>query len=163
MFTISKIDLDEIKAAKDVLSLTWKNTYGKYFSAKAIKKITSRWHAEKLLLKQAKDSDVYFAAAKDKKDVIVGIITVRKVDADTLFMHRIYVNPKFQGMGVGSQLLDSSLKYFSEARKLKLECEKKNNKACAFYLKKGFKIIGEKDDEVEGVRLKTVVFEKELR
>ncbi|MBI4226469.1 GNAT family N-acetyltransferase [Candidatus Roizmanbacteria bacterium] len=163
MFTISQIEPDEIKAAKDVLSLTWRDTYEKYFSEEASEKITKKWHNPKFLTSLLKSSNVYFAKALDKKDNIIGVIIVRKNEGNALFLYSLYVHPHYQGKGIGSQLLNSALDHFSAGKKLRVECQKQNTKACGFYLKQGFKIVGEKDEEVEGVKMKTVVFEKKLK
>lgn len=163
MIAIQKVKSEEILKVKELLSLTWKDTYGKYYSDEAVEKITSKWHDPKLLKTQLKDPDIYFAKALDEKKNIVGIITLSNVNGETLFLHRLYVHPSSQGRGVGSQLLQSGLNYFSKAKKLKVECEKQNDKACAFYLKKGFKIVEEKNGQLEGVKIKTVIFEKNLQ
>ncbi|MBI2051711.1 GNAT family N-acetyltransferase [Candidatus Roizmanbacteria bacterium] len=162
MITVERVKLGEIPQVKKVLSRTWKDTYGSFYSDEAIRKITSSWHSPKVLTAQAKDPKFYFAVAKDKKRNIVGLITVRKLSKDAAFMGRLYVDPSYQRKGIGMHLLKSALRHFSGIKTMKLECEKQNNKACAFYLKQGFKVVGEKGETVEGVTMKTVVMEKKF-
>lgn len=161
MIIIDKVKPEEILKVKDLLSLTWKDTYGKNYSQEAIEKITSSWHDPKLLTAQAANPDIYFAAAKEDGK-ITGVITVRKVDENTARLNRLYIHPGHQGKGIGSKLMSSSLEYFSGVKKLQAQCEKKNGNACAFYLKKGFKIVGERDETIEGTKVQTVEFEKKL-
>ena len=146
---------------KKLLSETWTTTYGKYYSVEQIDKITREWHHPDNLKKQALDENTYFAVAKDQEK-IVGLITLKKIDAKTAFLGRIYISHDYQGQGIGSRLLKSAANYFPSLTKLRLECEKQNNKACAFYLKQGFKITSEREELVEGIKMTSVVFEKQI-
>lgn len=162
MLNITKVKLEEIIGVKNLLSFTWRDTYGKHYSQEAIKKITSNRHDLKLLTQQANDPDIYFAVAKENGK-IVGLITVRKMGENTVMMFRLYIHPDHQGKGIGSRLMQSSYEYFPTIKTIKAECEKQNSKACSFYLKKGFKIVGEKDELMEdGLERKMVEFEKEI-
>jgi ribosomal protein S18 acetylase RimI-like enzyme len=158
---IDEVKPSEIGEIKKILSEVWIDTYGKLFSEKSIEKITSNWHSKKLLFSQATDKDCYFSAAKINKK-IVGLITVKKFPDNSLFLYRLYVSQKYQGMHVGSKLLESAIKYFPMAKKIKLECEQQNEKACLFYLHKGFKKIAEKEEVIEGVKMQTIEFEKAI-
>ena len=155
MITINKIKLEDVAEARELLSHTWKVTYGKHYSVEEIEKVTNEWHSSKVLKIQAQDPNTYFAVAKNNKSKIVGLITVEKINNVTGFMRRIYVHPDQQGKNIGSKLMKSALDYFSSIEKLRVECEKRNNKACAFYFKKSFKIIEEKGNDV--------IFEKKIR
>ena len=158
---IEKAKLSEINQIKELLSKTWKATYSQYYSEEVINKITDNWHSIELLSKQATDQDVYFATAKiDSK--IVGIITVKKDTSISIFINRLYIDPDYQKRGIGSQLLDSAIKYFPHTKIIKVDCEKQNTNACFFYNKKGFKAKREKRELVEGVMMKTIEYEKQV-
>ena len=132
-----------------MLSYTWVDTYKNFYSKTTIKKVTNVWHSIKNLSQQTKNPKFYFAVAKIDKGKIIGLITVRKVNDNTIFMQRLYVHPKYQRQGVGKKLMDKSVKYFS-AKKIKLEVEERNVKGISFYMKNGFKKIGKKKEKVEG-------------
>lgn len=54
------------------------------------------------------------------------------------------------------------LNHFPDINVVFLECEKQNEKACKFYLKQGFKIIKEKEENIEGTVIKTVEMKKNI-
>ncbi len=161
MINIEKVPPEEILEVKNLLSYVWKDTYGALYPPDIIEKITSIWHDPKALVQQAANPDTFFAVAKEEGK-IVGLITVRKIDENTAFMSRLYIHPRHQRKGIGAHLMNAALKRFPSIKLLRLECEKQNDKACAFYTKQGFKIVGEKEEVVEGFPVKTVEMEKNV-
>jgi len=162
MITISQVTTKDIPLVKRLLSYTWNDTYSDFYPIKVIKKITSVWHDPKKLAQQAADQNIFFAMAKNEQGELIGLITIRKTDENTMFISRLYIHPEHQRKGIGTQLMQTALNYFPKLKLLKLECEKQNNKACSFYLKHGFKIIKEKEESIEGILIKTVEMEKLL-
>jgi ribosomal protein S18 acetylase RimI-like enzyme len=159
MITIYKVQQEDISEVKQVLSHTWKDTYGSFLSDKTIEKVTTVWHDPEALKAQAMNPEIYFAVAKEEGK-IVGLITARKIDDVTIFMNRLYIHPDYQRQGIGSKLFDSSLEAFPNAKVVRLEVEEENKKGLSFYLKQGFKEVERKTDEIEGEILKSIVMEK---
>ncbi|MBI4170292.1 MAG: GNAT family N-acetyltransferase [Candidatus Aenigmarchaeota archaeon] len=162
MIKIQKVKLDEIPKAKRLLSYTWVDTYGSFFSKEAIRKITRVWHHPKTLAIQAKNPDIFFGVAKTEKGKIVGLVTVRKIKDSKIFMNRLYVHPKYQRKGIGKKLMDKAARHF-RARKIRLEVEEKNKKGLNFYLKNGFRKIRKKIEVIEGQKMITIVMEKRIK
>lgn len=162
MITIHKVKQEDIPEVKQVLSHTWKDTYGSYLSDKTIEKVTTVWHDPEALKAQALNPEVYFGVAKEDGK-IVGLITVRKIDDRTVFMHRLYVHPDYQRQGIGSQLFDTALQAFPDTKVVRLEVEEENKKGLSFYLKQGFIELERKTDEIEEEKLKSIVMEKRLK
>lgn len=63
------------------------------------------------------------------------------------FIGALFVDVKFQGMGIGSKLIDYSIEKY---KKLTLSVYKENQKSVEFYTRKGFKIIEEGLNEDSG-------------
>ncbi len=63
------------------------------------------------------------------------------------FIGALFVDVKFQGMGIGSKLIDYSIEKY---KKLTLAVYKENQKSVGFYIRKGFKIIEEGLNEDSG-------------
>lgn len=63
------------------------------------------------------------------------------------FIGALFVDVKFQGMGIGSKLIDYSVEKY---KKLTLAVYKENQKSVEFYTRKGFKIIEEELNEDSG-------------
>lgn len=63
------------------------------------------------------------------------------------FIGALFVDVKFQGMGIGSRLIDYSI---GKYKKLTLAVYKENKKSVEFYTRKGFEIIEEGLNEDSG-------------
>ena len=162
MVKIERARVEEAQEIKQVLSETWVDTYGPFLSQETIRKVTSAWHDPKLLASQIKDPGIFFGVAKDENDRILGLVTARKRDTDTVVIFRLYVHPQHQRKGIGSRLLEEAALAFSGARRIQLEIEEQNHKGLAFYLKQGFTEIGRKEERVEDEVLKVIEMEKRL-
>ncbi len=160
--TVQKVALDEIPQVKKLLSYTWSDTYGSFLSKRTIEKVTAVWHHPENLKAQAQNPDIYFATAKDETGKIVGLVTVRKISDDTLFMNRLYVHPRHQRQGIGKQLLETAIKAFPAVRKLQLEVEEENKKGLGFYQKQGLRELQRKEEHIEGEILHSIIMEKVL-
>lgn len=159
---IERIKINEIAETKQLLSHTWTDTYGGFLSERTIKKVTSVWHDPKLLAAQAQDPNIFFGVAKDDNEKIVGLITVKKIDNETLIMYRLYVHPIHQRQGIGKRLFDDAIKAFPEAKKIILQVEEKNRKGHSFYLKQGFRDMETKKEKIEEESMKVIVMKKDI-
>ena len=126
--TVQKVALDEIPQVKKLLSYTWSDTYGSFLSKRTREKVTAVWHHPEHLKARAQNPASYFATAQDETGKTVGLVTVRKISADTIFMNRLYVHPRHQRQGIGKHLLETAIKAFPAVRKLQLEVEEKQHR-----------------------------------
>ena len=162
MIRIEPAKVGEVQEIKQVLSDTWIDTYDSFLSEKTIQKVTSFWHDPNLLASQIQNPDFFFAVAKDERATILGLVTARKLDNDTVVISRLYVHPQYQRKGIGKMLLNTSLSAIPETKRVRLEVEEQNQKGLSFYLKQGFKDIGRKEENVEGETLKVIEMEKRI-
>lgn len=160
MITIHRANKEEVKEIKELLSHTWKDTYGKYLSPEAIEKITSVWHDPQRLKEQMDNPNVYFVVAKDEDGLIVGLITVDVKDNSSLFMSRLYIHPNHQRKGIGSLLLEALRSEYPNAKTLELEVEEVNDKGINFYKKHEFEQLESKTLMEMGEEMKVVVMRK---
>src|SRR5258708_3078105 len=126
MFHIKNVEEKDVPAVKKLLTTTWLDTYGPFLSEEVIKETTTKWHDPKVLAKQAKEPTTHFKEAIDDSNQIVGLITARKVDQDTLRIGRLYVDPNNQRLGIGSALMEDLIKSYPEVKRIKLEVEEQN-------------------------------------
>lgn len=162
MITIEKVTEKDIPEVNQLLSYTWKDTYGSFLSAKTIEKVTTVWHDPEALKSQAENPAIYFAVAKDENGKIVGLITVGRIDKERIHMGRLYVHPEVQRQGIGHQLFTAALKAFPNTKVIRLEVEEENKKGVSFYYKQGFREVGRQIDDIEGEKMKSIVMEKTL-
>jgi ribosomal protein S18 acetylase RimI-like enzyme len=160
MLTIERATVKDIPEVKQLLSYTWKDTYGNFLSAKTIEKVTTVWHHPEALKSQAENPDIYFAIAKDGNGKIVGLITVGRIGKKSVHIGRLYVHPEVQRQGIGSQLFAAALKAFPNTEVIRLEVEEENKKGVSFYYKQGFREVERKIDAIEGEQMQSIVMEK---
>ena len=159
---IAKARVEEVQEIKKVLSDTWLDTYSSVFSPETIQKLTAAWHSPESLASQIRDSDIFFAVAKNDANKIVGLVTAQRQDKDTLVVYRLYVDPKHQRKGIGSELLKGCISAFPKVRRIQLEVEEQNQKGLSFFLKEGFVQVEVKKVLAEGLFVKVVRMEKHM-
>ncbi len=163
MITVSRVRQDEIPLAKELLSLTWSDTYGAFLPQNVIEEVTATWHHADRLRAEAQRPDEYFGVAKAEDGRIVGLITMHVRESDGIgIISRLYVHPEFQRQGIGAALLDAAVRAFPAVRRLRLEVEEQNAKGRAFYAKQGFNQIGAKREDISGIIVETLVLEKDI-
>ncbi len=162
MVAIQRANAEEVQEIKQVLSETWVDTYGSFLSPATIEKATTIWHHPERLAAQIQNPDVFFAVAKDEANAILGLVTARKVDDDAVVVDRLYVSPPHQRKGIGSKLLEESIRSFPGTKKLHLEVEEQNVKGLSFYRKHGFREMGRKEQKLEDEVLMVIEMEKQL-
>jgi ribosomal protein S18 acetylase RimI-like enzyme len=157
---IERAVVQDAKAIKELLLVTWQDTYGSLLPQTAIEAITSQWHAPALLVEQIQSPDIYFAIARDG-GVVVAVITAQR-QGDAIVVARLYVRPEHQRRGIGRELLESSYRVFSDAQKVRLTVEADNRKGVAFYAKQGFREVARSSEEIAGARLENLTMERLL-
>lgn len=159
---IREVKTEDLPAVEQLLSYTWADTYASFLSDKIIHKVTELWHNPELLKKQIANPHVHFLVAEDSQNDFLGLITAVENDAGNIVLGRLYVHPDKQRQGIGSLLLDKSIENYPKAQKIHLEVEENDIKGVNFYRERGFQIVEERDENIEGTHLKVLVMEKEL-
>jgi len=162
MVTIQRAKVEEVQEIKQVLSETWMDAYGSFLAQDTIRKVTTVRHGPERLASQIQKPNVYFGVAKDKEKTILGLVTARKQDDDTVVMDRLYVSPQYQRRGIGRMLLEESIIAFPGITRLILEVEEQNKVGLSFYQKQGFSETSRKEVRVEGDILMVIEMEKEF-
>lgn len=114
------------------LNIEWLNTF---FSIEPVdEQILS--DPEKEIL--ANNGHIFFAILDDKA---IGTITLMKLDSGTYELSKMCVTSKYQGHGIGEQLLDTAISFASErgAKTITLLTNNNLKSAMGLYEKKGFK------------------------
>ena len=128
----------DVAAVSWLLRQTWHATYGGYRDAAVIDELSSRWHAPAVLAAELQDPQTIFLVA-EVETRLCGHSALHVCRDDTAIMTRLYVDPSFQGQGIGRTLLTAAkAKLAGRACRIELEVERQNEPAKKFYARQGF-------------------------
>ncbi|MFT6866201.1 MAG: ribosomal protein S18 acetylase RimI-like enzyme [Cyclobacteriaceae bacterium] len=159
--TAGKSDFSIIR---QIASETWPLTYAEVISMQQIKYMLLWMFSEESLTQQLADGHQFLLAKDDQKPV--GFISYQSnlENGTTTKIHKIYILPSAQGLGVGRLLINEALKGARDANndRIILYVNRKNP-AVMFYHRLGFVTLREEDNEIgEGFWMNDYVMEYKL-
>ena len=160
MVSIERANVEDAPEIKQVLSETWRATYGPFLSQATINTVTSVWHSLDRLAAEIQNPRIFFGVARTGDGAIIGLTTVGQISDDSAVLSRLYVHPHYQRHGIESQLLQAGITAFPATRTFRLEVEENNQSAYTFYHNHGFRETESKEERVEGDVIKVKVMEK---
>lgn len=130
---------------------TWPDTFGLIIPDEQIAYMLNQFYNEESLKKQMLDNGHKFILAQ-KEDRPLGFISyqLNYNSEPKLMIHKLYILPEAQGLGIGSNLLQhlSDIASQNNNNKLCLKVFFKNTNAISFYKKQGFKKIGTETTDI---------------
>ncbi|MGV3487576.1 MAG: GNAT family N-acetyltransferase [Tuberibacillus sp.] len=132
----------DIEAVRRVAARTWKDTYSAFIPEEIQEKVLKEAYSEEAMNERFENA---IMLAAEINQVMAGYAFF-STDASgyEIFLESLYVDPDFQGKGVGKQLIAAGLSKFETASVLSLTVYK-GNPNFSFYVKQGFEVIGEKE------------------
>ena len=99
-----------------------------------------------------------------KEEDVVGFASNSKVDEDIVELSGIIVLESRTGIGIGSKLLESSIKSakLDGFNTMVVKTEIFNDRAIQFYRRKGFKIRETTEEEIEGVKVELLILDRAI-
>ncbi|TKD69977.1 GNAT family N-acetyltransferase [Pseudalkalibacillus hwajinpoensis] len=147
-YKIRKIKKEDIKEVQQVAKISWNTTYETIIPLDIQENFLSTAYSDEMMLKRM-DVSFLYVAEKDRK--IVGFANFSTVkEQGEVELGAIYLFPEYQGKGIGTALLDEGIKKLKGANSIYINVEKENNVGRNFYHAKGFKVVSEFDDNLEG-------------
>ena len=162
MVSIERATVEEVQEIKQVLSETWRATYSPFLSQATINTVTSVWHSLDRLAAEIQNPRIFFGVAKTDNGAIIGLTTMGQITDDTVVLSRLYVHPRYQRQGIGSQLLQACITAFPTAHTIRLEVEENNHSAYTFYHNHGFRETESKEERVESDIILVIVMAKHI-
>ncbi|MED4227542.1 GNAT family N-acetyltransferase [Neobacillus cucumis] len=152
-FNIREINSGDIKQVQQVAKRSWYHTYEGIIPLQIQESFLKSAYNDEMMQRRLESSFIYVSEVDGK---IVGFANFSPVEDGKTELLAIYLNPEYQGKGIGTALLNEGIKNLEGAKQVFINVEKENNIGTTFYQAKGFKVVSEFDDDFDGHTLKTV-------
>jgi GNAT superfamily N-acetyltransferase len=158
---------NELHLIQKIAFETWPIVYENILSDDQLAYMLKMMYEVDVLVSQQDHLKHQFILAFDESGNEVGFACYSKeIKYDATYqLHKLYILPTKQGKKVGSMLLDfvlNEIKKTAEKSVLQLNVNRQNN-AVNFYLKKGFSILYEEDNDIgEGYFMNDYVMQKDV-
>lgn len=144
-----QIEIRTLKIEDANISYKWRNNpmIWKYTGSKPNKKITKNIEREWIIEVLKRDDEKRFAILAD--NIYVGNIQLTNIKTNSATFHIFIGDANYWGKGIASRAMDLLFEYAKNSLNIAyiiLTVHPKNNSAIKLYEKKGFKIIGIKQD-----------------
>ena len=151
MTEIIKATQNDLQAIHDMAQVVFRHTYKDILSPEQMEYMMDMMYSLPNLEKQLQDGHHYYIA-RSQDNCPCGYVSVQcegcgEDGRDVFHLHKIYVMPDRQGLGIGLKLFQTVVAHvcdLSSNARIELNVNK-FNKAVDFYLHLGMKIIHEED------------------
>lgn len=145
MIDFRHIGIDELHKIRKIVYETWPNTFGQVMLKEQITYMLELIYNKESLKKQMLEKRHNFILAeRDNEAIGFTSYEINYNSNHQLMIHKIYLVPSSQGLGIGSKLLNllSEIALQNMNNQLRLKVFFQNTKAIQFYEKYGFKKVG---------------------
>ncbi|WP_078394820.1 GNAT family N-acetyltransferase [Shouchella patagoniensis] len=151
-YTIREMQETDIKSVQKVAKVSWNTTYENMIPVDIQDRFLQAAYSEGRMVSRLKHSSLFVA---EKENQIVGFANFSPVnEKGEVELGAIYLEPAYQGRGIGSALLLKGIEKLSGVQSVFIDVEKENRVGIRFYKAKGFKTVAEFEDVLEGHRSK---------
>jgi ribosomal protein S18 acetylase RimI-like enzyme len=161
--TIREATHDDVAAIQRVARESWHAAYDDILGAGTVESVVEDWYeTERLRESIACEGGLFLVAVASEG--IIGFAQTATSDDGPAWLYRIYVRPDRWSEGVGSEMLDwiESWLRDTEADRLRLGVIADNEVGNAFYERRGYAVVEEREEELLDVTFQEYVREKEL-
>lgn len=140
---------DDLHIIQELAMKVWPQTYGSILSEKQIDYMMNRMYSMESLCLNLKNGILFYLFEYQNEIIGFTSIELNYKNANQLYIHKIYILHKFQGIGLG-KLAMSKIQEIADNHRLKsiLLNVNRQNPAKYFYQKLGFFIEKEEDIEI---------------
>lgn len=147
-YIIRDMEKKDINQVQEVAKASWHTTYEGIIPIEIQESFLESAYSDEMMLKRLKISSLYVA---EKAGKIVGFANFSPVKEDgAVELGAIYLYSEHQVEGIGTALLEEGIKNADGAHSVYISVEKENEIGVHFYRAKGFQVVSEFDDLLEG-------------
>ncbi len=164
-FTINALEIEilpatlaDISAIKDLMALTWRETYIQFYTSVTVERVINEYQTIDFLKKQFENNHACFTVAKTTNGQVVGVITTF-LEGEIVHIFRLYVHPAYRSQKIGENLIKNILALYPHKNCFRLEVKEKNTRAIQFYTRMGFELIQKKEQVFFGETAIDVILE----
>ncbi len=150
MIQLISATLEEIPIIQQIAYQTWPNTFRDILSEAQIAYMLDMMYSDGALQKQLHELGHQYLLAK-KADHYLGYLSFENnyQHQPQTKIHKIYILPEAQGLGIGKALMDATEKQaIAKGSRYLLLNVNKYNKAVQFYQRLGFEVIATEDIDI---------------
>jgi RimJ/RimL family protein N-acetyltransferase len=130
-FDIREMNSGDIKQVQQVAKRSWNYTYGGIIPLEIQKSFLKSAYNDEMMQRRLESSFIYISEVDGK---IVGFANFSPVKEEgKTELLAIFLNPEFQGKGLGTALLNKGIKNLEVAKEVFINVEKENNIGTTFY------------------------------
>ena len=149
MYNIQFATVDDIPLIQGLVEVIWAPTYQEILSQEQITYMMDMMYNTEALTRQLTILNHQVLIFRDDEKAIGFASYSHTDDADVYKLHRIYLDPSYQGKGAGKWLLQQVIEQVKAKGINTLELDvNRFNKAIHFYNKMGFSVYKEKITDV---------------
>lgn len=154
-YQVRKMEEKDIEQVQQVAKTSWNDTYKGIIPEWVQERFLNSAYSTEMMIRRLNVSSLYVAETEDN---IVGFANFSKVkEAGEVELGAIYLLPDYQGMGLGTALLNEGIANAQHATKVFINVEKENKTGVKFYNAKDFKVVSEFEDDFEGHHLTKMI------
>ncbi|SEJ76352.1 Predicted N-acetyltransferase YhbS [Bhargavaea ginsengi] len=138
----------DIETVRQIAAVSYDDTYEGILPEEVQESFLTRAYAAPMMMKRLEKTTMLIAEHEGRP---VGFANFTRVDEDgDAELTDMYLLPEYQGMGLGSALLEAGLSSLEDGRQLFVYVDCLNEGARTFYEKQGFELLEEFDELFEG-------------
>ncbi|UJP63935.1 GNAT family N-acetyltransferase [Mongoliitalea daihaiensis] len=147
MIEIRKASISDIPFIKSIAEETWPITFGNILNESQIRYMLDWMYSTETLQQQIETENHQFLVAQTRAgDSVLGFAGIQHgIENELTKIHKLYIRPKAQGMGVGRRMMDQITELAHEQGDygIFLNVNKYNTQAIDFYQYLGFIKVSE--------------------
>lgn len=145
---------NDISQVQKVAKASWYSTYEGIIPREVQDKFLNVAYSHEMMKRRLKQSIMFVVEAEGE---VIGFANYSSVNQDGMTeLIAIYLYPHYQGIGIGTALLEEGIQRLRGVKEIHINVEKNNRIGINFYEAKGFAVESEFDDDFDGHILKTV-------
>ncbi|WP_269242661.1 GNAT family N-acetyltransferase [Flavobacterium limnophilum] len=149
MTTIYEATVEDFETIRSIAHTTWPVTYGEILSKEQLDYMLDKMYSDAALMDNLNKGHHFLLAKEDSVCLGFASFEHHYLNEKCTRLHKIYLLPETQGKGLGKLLLERIVVLAKENHSDRISLNvNRFNKACAFYKKMGFEVVGQEDLDI---------------